>query len=162
MDQRRAAEPLTTPGDAGFGLVEVLVAMLLIIAATLPLMTATALSARRLIASQDQFIASQRAAEAVESVFKARDNRVLTWAQIRNVNGASGSDGGVFLTAPATCAIRARTASSTRLTTGRWRRSSCRGRTASSARRTTRRRRSSDSPARSRFGASARRSARFA
>lgn len=82
--------------DAGFGLVEVLVSMLLILAAALPLMTVTALSARRLTASQDQFIASQRATEAVESVFKARDNRVLTWAQIRNIAGASGSDGGVF------------------------------------------------------------------
>jgi hypothetical protein len=83
--------------DAGFGLVEVLVAMILILAAALPLLTVTALSVRRLTASQDQFIASQRAMEAMETVFKARDNRVLTWAQIRNVRGASGSDGGVFL-----------------------------------------------------------------
>jgi len=89
-----------TPPDAGFSLVEVLVAMLLVIAAAMPLMTATALSARRLTASQDQFIASQRAAEAVESVFKARDNRVLTWAQIRNIQGASGSDGGIFQDGP--------------------------------------------------------------
>ena len=37
------------------------------------------------------------AREAIESVFKARDNRVLTWAQIRNVLGASGADGGIFL-----------------------------------------------------------------
>jgi len=30
-------------------------------------------------------------------VFKARDNRVLSWAQIKNVQGATGTDGGVFL-----------------------------------------------------------------
>jgi hypothetical protein len=71
--------------------------MLLILTAALPLLTATAASARRLTASQDEFIASQRATEAVETVFKARDNRVLTWAQIRNVAGHSGTDGGVFL-----------------------------------------------------------------
>lgn len=88
--------PSDAVGDAGFGLIEVLVAMMLLLAAALPLLTATALSARRLTASQDQFIASQRASEAVESVFKARDNRVLTWAQIRNIAGASGTDGGVF------------------------------------------------------------------
>jgi hypothetical protein len=86
--------------ESGFGLIEVMVGMLLIMAAILPLITATTLAARRLTASQDQFIATQRASEAVESVFKARDNRVLQWAQIRNVNGASGSDGGVFLDGP--------------------------------------------------------------
>jgi hypothetical protein len=45
-------------------------------------------------------IASERAAEAIESVTKARDSRVLTWAQIRNVRGASGGDGGVFIDGP--------------------------------------------------------------
>lgn len=88
--------------DSGFGLIEVLIGMMLILAAALPLLTVTTLSARRITASQDQFIASQRATEAVETVFKARDNRVLTWAQIRNVNGATGSDGGVFLDGPQT------------------------------------------------------------
>ena len=33
-------------------------------------------------------------------MFKARDNRMLTWAQIRNVKGATGADGGVFLDGP--------------------------------------------------------------
>jgi hypothetical protein len=32
----------------------------------------------------------------VESVFKSRDTRTITWAQIRNVRGQSGADGGVF------------------------------------------------------------------
>jgi hypothetical protein len=58
-----------------------------------------ALGARRLTGSQDQLLASQRAAEAAETVFKARDNRVLTWAQIRNVVGAA-ADGGIFLDGP--------------------------------------------------------------
>ena len=44
-------------------------------------------------------MASERAAEAAESVFKARDNRTLTWAQIRNgVGGAN--DNGIFLDGP--------------------------------------------------------------
>lgn len=86
--------------DAGFGLIEVLIGMVLVLTAALALLGAVAVSARRLTASQDQFIASQRASEAVESVFKARDNRVLTWAQIRNVAGLSGADGGVFFDGP--------------------------------------------------------------
>lgn len=84
-------------GDDGFSLVEVLVALMLVMIGAVVLLGTTTLMARTVTGSQDQFIASQRAAEAIESVFKARDNRVLTWAQIRNVNGASGADGGVFL-----------------------------------------------------------------
>jgi len=83
--------------DTGFTLIEVLISMVLLASGVLFLTSAVALGARRLTGGQDQLIASQRAAEAAESVFKARDNRVLTWAQIRNVVGASGADGGIFL-----------------------------------------------------------------
>ena len=82
--------------DAGFALVEVLVAMVLVTVGVVALLGATTVMARKITGSQDQFIASQRAAEAIESVFKARDNRVLAWAQIRNQAGATGADGGVF------------------------------------------------------------------
>lgn len=92
----KRAQDVHSP-DAGFALVEVLVAMVLVIAAVMALLNATVLMARKITGSQDQFIASQRAAEAIESVFKARDNRVLTWAQIRNTLGATGTDNGVFL-----------------------------------------------------------------
>jgi prepilin-type N-terminal cleavage/methylation domain-containing protein len=83
--------------DAGFSLVEVLIATVLLSVGALALAGAVAQSARQLAGSQDQLIASQRASEAAESVFKARDTRVLTWAQIRNVQGFSGADNGVFL-----------------------------------------------------------------
>jgi prepilin-type N-terminal cleavage/methylation domain-containing protein len=82
--------------DHGFTLVETLVAMLVVCIGAFALHGAVTMSARKITGSQEQFIASQRAAEAVESVFKARDNRVLTWAQIRNEQGATGADGGVF------------------------------------------------------------------
>jgi prepilin-type N-terminal cleavage/methylation domain-containing protein len=90
----------TAPRDAGFTLMEVLVSMVLIAVGAMALAGAVALGARRLTGSQDQLLASQRAAEAAETVFKARDNRVLTWAQIRNVIGGSGTDGGIFLDGP--------------------------------------------------------------
>lgn len=85
--------------DAGFSIIEVIASMLVLSVGVLFLAGAIALGARRLTGSQDQLIASQRAAEAAETVFKARDNRVLTWAQIRNVVGAGG-DNGVFLDGP--------------------------------------------------------------
>lgn len=82
--------------ESGFALVEVLVSMVLVVVGVVALLGATTVMARKITGSQDQFIASQRAAEAIESVFKARDNRVLTWAQIRNVSGETGADGGIF------------------------------------------------------------------
>jgi hypothetical protein len=86
--------------DTGYSLVEVLVAIALVMVGVIGLEGAMAFGVRRLTASQDQLVAGQRASEAIESVFKARDNRVLTWAQIRNVHGVSGVDGGVFLDGP--------------------------------------------------------------
>ena len=82
--------------DSGFTLVEVTIGMLLLMIGVMALAGGVALGARRLTGSQDQLMASQRAAEAAESVFKARDNRTLTWAQIRNVAGGTGADGGIF------------------------------------------------------------------
>ena len=54
----------------------------------------------KLTSSPGDLVATQKAAEAIEAVYAARDSHTLTWAQIRNVNGASGYDGGVFLDAP--------------------------------------------------------------
>ena len=42
-----------------------------------------------------QYIANQKAQEAMESIFKARDTQLLSFAQINNV-----SNGGVFLNGP--------------------------------------------------------------
>jgi hypothetical protein len=49
--------------------------------------------------SPGDFIATQKAQEAIESVFAARDSHTVTWAQLRNVIG-TGSDGGIFLDGP--------------------------------------------------------------
>jgi type II secretory pathway pseudopilin PulG len=86
--------------DSGFTLIEVTIAMIMLMVGVLALAGGIALGARQITGSQDQLLASERAAEAAETVFKARDNGVLLWAQIRNVNGASGNDGGVFLDGP--------------------------------------------------------------
>ena len=41
-----------------------------------------------------EVLATQKAAEAIESVFAARDSHTIAWAQMKNV-----SDGGVFVNA---------------------------------------------------------------
>jgi len=91
--------PAERYNESGFSLIEVMVAMVILVIGALSMAGGVALGARRLTGSQDQVIASERAAEAAESVFKARDNRTLTWAQIRNVTGAGG-DNGIFLDGP--------------------------------------------------------------
>ena len=52
------------------------------------------------IGSNVDLVAREKAAEAIESVFAARDTHNITWAMIRNVIGESGTDGGVFLDGP--------------------------------------------------------------
>ena len=71
-------------------------------------MTAAVLGASSVLAAGSQNLSSspadaivaQKAAEAIEGVFAARDSHALDWSKIRNVHGASGSDNGVFLDGP--------------------------------------------------------------
>jgi hypothetical protein len=58
---------------------------------------ATAFAEGMVVMSTSHFhqIAKEKASEAIESVFTARDTRTITWAQIRNVTG-----GGVFQDGP--------------------------------------------------------------
>ena len=86
--------------DRGFSLIETMIAMGILAVGLLGAAGVLTAGMKRLAGSPAQVIATQKAAEAIESVFAARDSHVLTWAQIRNVQGASGADGGVFLDGP--------------------------------------------------------------
>jgi len=100
---RIGVETLSMPArrdPSGFTLIEVTITMIMLMVGVLAVSGVIALGGRPATGSQDQLLASERAAEAAETVLKARDSRLLTWAQIRNVRGASGSDGGVFLDGP--------------------------------------------------------------
>jgi len=83
--------------EQGFTLIETLIAIGILAGGLMVLagMFATGLSA--LTASGPEIIAHEKASDAIENVFTARDTRSITWAQIRNVAGQSGTDGGVFL-----------------------------------------------------------------
>jgi prepilin-type N-terminal cleavage/methylation domain-containing protein len=85
------------PAEAGFSLVEVLVALAITTVAALALAGMLAQGTALMLGSEAQLLAKQKATEAVESVFTARDTRLLTWAQIRNEIGETGADGGVFV-----------------------------------------------------------------
>ena len=85
--------------ESGFSLVEALVAMAVTVVGVMSLAMVLAFGTRMIVSGQGQMTASQRAAEAIEAVFKARDSRVIQWSQIRNQVG-QGSDNGVFLDGP--------------------------------------------------------------
>ena len=75
----------------GFTLLETMIALMVLFVGILGLaaMLGDALAYMR--GSQDDFIAQQKASEAVESIFTARDSGALTWPQILNT-----ADGGIF------------------------------------------------------------------
>ena len=78
--------------EAGITLVETLIAILVLTVGAVG-MAATFLHGMKVAGSSPaELTATQKAAEAVESVYSARDSHTITWAQLRNV-----SDGGIFV-----------------------------------------------------------------
>ncbi|MGH9773592.1 MAG: type IV pilus modification PilV family protein [Candidatus Acidiferrales bacterium] len=78
-------------------LLETLIATLVLMVGLLSLAGVLGLGLSLISTSEWDFIAQQKAAEAVETIFTARDTGQLTWAQIQNV-GAGGAGPGLFLT----------------------------------------------------------------
>lgn len=83
------------PSESGFTLVEALIALGIMTVGLLSLAQVMARGMNMITSSPIDLIAKEKAVSGVESVFAARDTRVLTWAQIRNVTGGNG--GGIFL-----------------------------------------------------------------
>lgn len=79
----------------GFSLIEVMIAMVVLAFGVLSLVSVFTQGLRASYQNQIQYIAQQKAQEALETIFTARDTKLLTWAQIANV-----SKGGVFKDGP--------------------------------------------------------------
>lgn len=92
-------------GDAGFSLLEVVVAMALLVIGLLGLAQVFYVGMSLVGTSSPNLIAREKAREAVESVHSARDSGTVQWAQVRNVNApdcsawpnTTGNGGGSFL-----------------------------------------------------------------
>lgn len=78
--------------QSGFSLVETMVAILVLSVGVLGLSQAFVAGVQKAMSSPYEVLATQKAAEAIESVFAARDSHTIPWAQMRNTN-----EGGVFL-----------------------------------------------------------------
>jgi hypothetical protein len=83
--------------EKGFGLIEAVVGLSILAFGLLGVAAAFAQGMRSLAGSNYDILAREKAVEAVESVYSSRDTKTIAWAQIRNVVGETGDDGGVFL-----------------------------------------------------------------
>ncbi len=82
-------------GHSGFTLIETMVALVVLGIGLLALAAMLASSMAYMNTAQADFIAQQKASEAIESIFTARDTEAITFAQIQNV-----SQGGIFIDGP--------------------------------------------------------------
>ncbi len=80
--------------QSGFSLIETMVSMLVLSVGVLGLSQAFISGVQKASSAPYEVLATQKAAEAVESVFAARDSHTITWAQMKNM-----ADGGVFANA---------------------------------------------------------------
>jgi len=90
----------TRNDEAGFSLIETMIAMTILATALLSLAGVFIMGLTHLNGSSASLIAREKAREAVESVHTARDNESLSWCQIRNSNVAANcpnNANGVFL-----------------------------------------------------------------
>jgi len=78
--------------QSGFTIIETMIATIILGGGLLAVALAFAQGMIYMSSSHYHQIAKEKASEAIESVYTARDNRVLTWAQIRNT-----SNTGIFL-----------------------------------------------------------------
>jgi prepilin-type N-terminal cleavage/methylation domain-containing protein len=86
--------------ERGFSLLETIVALAVLGVGLLGAAAGLASGMQLVTSAPGDLIATEKAIEAIESVISARDAGTLAWAQILNVEGESGTDGGVFLDGP--------------------------------------------------------------
>jgi type IV pilus modification protein PilV len=95
MNNQAARTRQTFHSSSGFTLIEAAIALVVLAIGIMGLAAMMTNGIAYMSMSQADYIAQQKAAEAVESIFYARDSQLYTWAQIQNV-----SNGGIFLNAP--------------------------------------------------------------
>jgi len=84
--------PVPTEQSEGFGILEVLAALFVITIALIGLLALFSQSIATMSLMEDLLIAKQKAREALESIYTARNTQQLSFAMIQNV-----SDTGIFM-----------------------------------------------------------------
>ena len=83
----------------GFSLAETVIALGVLTTGVIGAAGVLTVGMANLASSPADVVMTQKASQAIEAVFSARDSHTITWDKIRNVNGAA-ADGGVFLDGP--------------------------------------------------------------
>lgn len=86
--------------QSGFTLLEALIAIVILSFGILSLASVYAQGIQVASMTQFDYIAEKKAEEAVETIFAARDSKLLAWTNIRNVTGTGAGADGVFLVGP--------------------------------------------------------------
>ena len=86
--------------QSGFTLLEAMIAIVILSVGMLSLAAVYAQGILVANMTQMDYIAEKKAEEAVETIFAARDSKILAWTNIRNVTGSGGPNDGVFLPGP--------------------------------------------------------------
>ena len=81
----------------GFSLIETVIALGVMTTGMLGAAAVLTVGMQKVTSSPGDLVATQKANEAIESVFSGRDSHTITWAQLKNLHGATGSDNGIFL-----------------------------------------------------------------
>lgn len=81
--------------QAGVTLIETLVAMAVLTTGTIGMASVFLYGIQSATSAPNELVTTQKAAEAIESVFSARDSHTVTWDDLQNA-----SDGGIFLDGP--------------------------------------------------------------
>lgn len=93
--RKRKSVGMRRPSQAGFTLIEMMIATVVLSIGVLGLAATLADGLAYMDMSKYDYIAQQKASEAVESIFSARDMGEATWASICNVGSGTGC---IFLT----------------------------------------------------------------
>ncbi|HEV1992795.1 MAG TPA: prepilin-type N-terminal cleavage/methylation domain-containing protein [Candidatus Acidoferrum sp.] len=86
--------------QSGFTLLEAIIAIAILSFGILSLAAVYAQGIQVANMTQMDYIAEKKAEEAVETIFAARDSKLLAWTNIRNVTGSGGTNDGVFVVGP--------------------------------------------------------------
>jgi prepilin-type N-terminal cleavage/methylation domain-containing protein len=89
-----------TNQQSGFTLLEAMIAIVILSFGILSLASVYAQGIQVAAMTQFDYIAEKKAEEAVETIFAARDSKLLAWTNIRNETGAGGVNDGVFKVGP--------------------------------------------------------------
>src|SRR5688572_33185740 len=86
--------------QAGVTLIETMIAMLVLTVGAVGMASAYLYGMNSANSAPNELVATQKAAEAVESVFSARDSHTITWDQLQNVDAEDPDSPGIFLNGP--------------------------------------------------------------